>query len=241
MAPQISDGQRKSAGSTSDPNIIGHNNKNNNRDQRPQKLSSQTSCSSVPLTTGGCSSTSLLGLQFSNTSQQQHQTPLRPRSLYTTHTYQQHQRFQSSSAGPEEAGGCFRSTINRPPSWPSRSNEEPRYLEAPSSVEQSWYQHTNIPPSLWRQQQPPSRSFNPKSINCNGLQQQQIYIGDELTCTDNNNNWRDDDLLDAAGSAGAITTSHGTITLRLRNKIRLDMTIDRAVRLINFKVTLSLI
>lgn len=49
-------------------------------------------------------------------------------------------------------------------------------------------------------------------------------------------NWRDHDNEAIAG--GAIATPHGTISLRLHNRIRVDMTIDRAVRVINFKVFL---
>ena len=47
-------------------------------------------------------------------------------------------------------------------------------------------------------------------------------------------NWRDHDTDAVAG--GAVATPHGTISLRLHNRIRVDMTIDRAVRVINFKV-----
>uniref|UniRef100_A0ABD2WLE5 Uncharacterized protein n=1 Tax=Trichogramma kaykai TaxID=54128 RepID=A0ABD2WLE5_9HYME len=41
-------------------------------------------------------------------------------------------------------------------------------------------------------------------------------------------NWSD-------AEAGLLATPHGTISLRLRNKIRVDLTVDRAVRLINWK------
>lgn len=50
-------------------------------------------------------------------------------------------------------------------------------------------------------------------------------------------NWREHDT-----DAAIVTTPHGTISLRLHNRIRVDMTIDRAVRVINFKnnIVLSL-
>ncbi|XP_020281947.1 uncharacterized protein LOC109853843 [Pseudomyrmex gracilis] len=53
-------------------------------------------------------------------------------------------------------------------------------------------------------------------------------------------NWREHEAEASAG--GAVTTPHGTISLRLHNRIRVDMTIDRAVRIINFKnnIVLSL-
>jgi hypothetical protein len=40
-------------------------------------------------------------------------------------------------------------------------------------------------------------------------------------------------------SSAAIVTSLGTMSLLLRDRVRVDMTIDRAVRVINFKVNRS--
>nr|XP_033336555.1 uncharacterized protein LOC117226394 isoform X2 [Megalopta genalis] len=50
-------------------------------------------------------------------------------------------------------------------------------------------------------------------------------------------NWREHDT-----EATIVATPHGTISLRLHNRIRVDMTVDRAVRVINFKnnIVLSL-
>ncbi|KAL6259994.1 uncharacterized protein LOC105425554 [Pogonomyrmex barbatus] len=48
-------------------------------------------------------------------------------------------------------------------------------------------------------------------------------------------NWREHDADIGVGVGGAIATPHGTISLRLYNRIRVDITIDRAVRVINFK------
>ena len=59
------------------------------------------------------------------------------------------------------------------------------------------------------------------------------YYGPDEGCM-YSENWRDHDT--EMGIAGAVTTNHGTISLRLHNKVRVDMTIDRAVRIINFKV-----
>ena len=75
----------------------------------------------------------------------------------------------------------------------------------------------------WRQ----SRN-NPKPI----ISSPSYYPTDELGIY--SDNWRDHD--DAIGVGAAFITPHGTISLRLRNKIRVDMTIDRSVRLINFNV-----
>lgn len=47
-------------------------------------------------------------------------------------------------------------------------------------------------------------------------------------------NWREPDLEPGVGRI--LMTTNGTISLRLHNKIRVDMTVDRAIRLINFKV-----
>lgn len=47
-------------------------------------------------------------------------------------------------------------------------------------------------------------------------------------------NWRGPDV--EPGVGGTLMTSCGIISLRLFNKIRIDMTIDKAIRLINFKV-----
>lgn len=38
----------------------------------------------------------------------------------------------------------------------------------------------------------------------------------------------------------AIATPHGTMSLRLHNRIRVDLTLDRSVRVINFKVSIKL-
>lgn len=48
-------------------------------------------------------------------------------------------------------------------------------------------------------------------------------------------NWREHDAADAS-VGGVVATPHGIISLRLHNRVRVDMTIDRAVRVINFKV-----
>ncbi|XP_014467882.1 PREDICTED: uncharacterized protein LOC106740923 isoform X1 [Dinoponera quadriceps] len=54
-------------------------------------------------------------------------------------------------------------------------------------------------------------------------------------------NWREHDAADAS-VGGVVATPHGTISLRLHNRIRVDLTVDRAVRVINFKnnIVLSL-
>jgi hypothetical protein len=39
------------------------------------------------------------------------------------------------------------------------------------------------------------------------------------------------------GAAMAVATRFGTISLLLRDQVRVDMTIDRAIRIINFKVS----
>lgn len=58
------------------------------------------------------------------------------------------------------------------------------------------------------------------------------YVSDEAPVY--TENWREHDA--DTGVGGAVATPHGTISLRLHNRIRVDMTVDRAVRVINFKV-----
>ena len=47
--------------------------------------------------------------------------------------------------------------------------------------------------------------------------------------------WRENDF-ESGGLGTAFTTKHGTISLRLLDRVRLDMTVDRAIRILNFKV-----
>lgn len=51
-------------------------------------------------------------------------------------------------------------------------------------------------------------------------------------------NWRELDL--EPGIGAAVATPHGTISLRLHHRVRVDMTIDHAIRIINLKVILYL-
>ena len=85
-----------------------------------------------------------------------------------------------------------------------------------------------VSPGIWRQ----PRNLKPMSAP---------YYGDEGGgCLYAGDNWRDyqhdNEIGTSSGGGGAIATPHGTISLRLHNRIRVDMTIDRAVRVINFKV-----
>ncbi|KAK0175631.1 hypothetical protein PV327_009367 [Microctonus hyperodae] len=142
---------------------------------------------------------------------------LRPRSLYTAHSYH-----------PTTDVANFQ-----------RFNEFSKYLETPPT--EQWTPMSggvgglNVngsnsfigPGAIWRQ-----RNSKPSIIpSYYGAEDAYIY----------SENWRAHDDVDGA-SVGAIATPHGTISLRLHNRIRVDMTIDRAVRVINFKnnIVLSL-
>lgn len=108
-----------------------------------------------------------------------------------------------------------------------RYNEFTKYLEAPLSEQWTGLAgngYSNTPATLWRQPRN-SKSILPLS-----------YQPAEETCG-YSENWRDHEAENGIG--GAIVTPHGTILLRLHNKIRVDMTIDRAIRVINFKVILT--
>ncbi|KAF7391034.1 hypothetical protein HZH66_009514 [Vespula vulgaris] len=134
-------------------------------------------------------------------------TPMRPRSLYTTHSYH---------AQTEDANF-------------QRYSEFSKYFETPPADQ--WTSMTGATTysnsaAIWRQPR------NPKTIAT-------PYYATEEPCV-YTENWREHET--DAGTGGAITTPHGTISLRLRNRIRVDMTVDRAVRVINFKnnIVLSL-
>ncbi|XP_043493296.1 uncharacterized protein LOC122518422 [Polistes fuscatus] len=139
-------------------------------------------------------------------------TPMRPRSLYTALSY--HAQTEDTNF--------------------QRYNELSKYFETPPPADQ-WNgittSATNYSSSgaIWR------KSRTPKTIPA------QFYPTDESCVYPDN--WREQHETDVGGTArGALTTPHGTISLRLRNRIRVDMTVDRAVRVINFKnnIVLSL-
>ncbi|XP_063984828.1 uncharacterized protein LOC135166495 [Diachasmimorpha longicaudata] len=141
-------------------------------------------------------------LQSRNSSTYGH-TTMRPRSLYTTHSFT-----------PQADSTNFQ-----------RYPEFSKYLETPPG--EQWHNMAGGAASypnglLWRPR---------NSKGC------QYYPED----TSYQENWRDHETPEGT-SVGAVATPHGTISLRLHNKIRVDMTIDRAVRVINFKnnIVLSL-
>ena len=107
-----------------------------------------------------------------------------------------------------------------------RYSEFTKYFEVPPADQWggiSGNGFSTAPTALWRQLR------NPKPIVA-----AQYYPVDEIYTY--NENWREHGTETGVGDT-AITTPHGTISLRLHNKIRVDMTIDRAVRVINFKVS----
>ncbi|XP_071870879.1 wurstfest [Bombus fervidus] len=127
--------------------------------------------------------------------------PMRPRSVYTAHSY--HAQTDETNF--------------------QRYSEFPKYFEAPPSEQWGGLAGTTAfsnSTALWRQPR------NSKTIA--------PYY--EETCL-YAENWREHDT-----DAAIVATPHGTISLRLHNRIRVDMTIDRAVRVINFKnnIVLSL-
>lgn len=85
--------------------------------------------------------------------------------------------------------------------------------------------YANTATTLWRQ------SRNQKAMGA-----PPFYPTEDACIYTENVNWREHDAETGIGIGGAIATPHGTISLRLHNKIRVDMTIDRAVRVLNFKV-----
>ncbi|XP_014607189.1 PREDICTED: uncharacterized protein LOC106788445 [Polistes canadensis] len=135
-------------------------------------------------------------------------TPMRPRSLYTAHSYH-----------PQTENTNFQ-----------RYSEFSKYFETPPADQ--WNGITGATTysssaAIWRQPRTPKSIATP-------------YYTAEEACV-YTENWREHESTDAS-AGGAIATPHGTISLRLRNRIRVDMTVDRAVRVINFKnnIVLSL-
>lgn len=103
-------------------------------------------------------------------------------------------------------------------SFLQRYSEFPKYFEAPPSEQWGGLAGATAfsnSTALWRQPR------NSKTI-APYYEETCIYA----------ENWREHDT-----DAAIVTTPHGTISLRLHNRIRVDMTIDRAVRVINFKVS----
>nr|CAD7575302.1 unnamed protein product [Timema californicum] len=112
-----------------------------------------------------------------------------------------------------------------------RFNDYTNYYEVPPS--DPWtgslvQSHSGIATSttpLWRTPRIPA----PKPL------QLAFYPGEDPH-TNTQDSWRDHDNQDIVPGA-AVVTPHGTICLRLPHRVRVDLTIDRAVRIINFKVT----
>ncbi|XP_046423379.1 uncharacterized protein LOC124181149 isoform X1 [Neodiprion fabricii] len=131
--------------------------------------------------------------------------PMRPRSLYTAHSY--HAQTDDSNF--------------------QRYTEFSKYFETPPSDQ--WGGVTgsgtfSSSAAIWRQPR------NPKPIAT-------PYYATEEACV-YTENWREHET--DTGAGGAIATPHGIISLRLHNRIRVDMTIDRAVRVINFKAGIAI-
>ncbi|KAJ4440012.1 hypothetical protein ANN_08143 [Periplaneta americana] len=96
-----------------------------------------------------------------------------------------------------------------------------------SSQTSTAYNTTAAAAGIWRQPR-----GTPKAV------QAPYYVTEESSVY--TENWREHDQEPGAGAA--LATPHGTMSLRLHDRVRVDMTIDRAVRIINFKnnIVLSL-
>ncbi|XP_038216517.1 uncharacterized protein LOC119835639 isoform X2 [Zerene cesonia] len=119
--------------------------------------------------------------------------PVRPRSVYTAHSYNQEESnlsaFQDYSKFLE--GGLGQAELVGATAW-----------------------------------QPPWRAPLQRKAP--------FYPGDDIYHADT---WRELEVTDVVGGAGynASVTPHGTICLRLRDRVKVDMTIDGAVRVTNAK------
>ncbi|XP_034950108.1 uncharacterized protein fest [Chelonus insularis] len=111
-----------------------------------------------------------------------------------------------------------------------RFNDYTKYLEvSPSDQWPGTDNETSYlsPGAIWRQ-----RNLKTPIINS--------YYGNSEEKGIYSDCWREQDSENL--SVGAVATPYGTISLRLHNRIRVDMTVDRAIRVINFKnnIVLSL-
>ncbi|CAH0577990.1 unnamed protein product [Chrysodeixis includens] len=119
--------------------------------------------------------------------------PVRPRSVYTAHSYNQEESnlsaFQDYSKFLE--GGLGQAELVGAAGW-----------------------------------QPPWRAPLQRKAP--------FYPGDDIYHADT---WRELEMTDVVGGAGynASVTPHGTVCLRLRDRVKVDMTIDGAVRVTNAK------
>ncbi|XP_047364490.1 uncharacterized protein LOC124954903 isoform X3 [Vespa velutina] len=156
-------------------------------------------------------------------------TPMRPRSLYTAHSYHAQTEDTNFQVRNSYSHVCS-FLIIREQTLFQRYNEFSKYFETPPADQWSGgitgattYSSSG---AIWRQPRTPKTMATP-------------YYTAEEACL-YTENWREHETDASAG--GAVATPHGTISLRLRNRIRVDMTVDRAVRVINFKnnIVLSL-
>ncbi|XP_013147274.1 PREDICTED: uncharacterized protein LOC106110108 [Papilio polytes] len=124
--------------------------------------------------------------------------PVRPRSVYTAHSYNQEESnlsaFQDYSKFLE--GGLGQAELVGAAAW-----------------------------------QPPWRAPLQRKAP--------FYPGDDIYHADT---WRDLEVTDVAGGAryNASVTPHGTVCLRLRDRVKVDMTVDGAVRVTNAKYNIVL-
>ncbi|XP_035723100.1 uncharacterized protein LOC118442049 [Vespa mandarinia] len=149
-------------------------------------------------------------------------TPMRPRSLYTAHSYHAQTEDTNFQVRNSYSHVCSFLIIREQILF-QRYNEFSKYFETPPADQWSGgitgattYSSSG---AIWRQPRTPKTMATP-------------YYTTEEACL-YTENWREHETDASAG--GAVATPHGTISLRLRNRIRVDMTVDRAVRVINFK------
>ncbi|GAB1868481.1 hypothetical protein CAJAP_09604 [Camponotus japonicus] len=146
------------------------------------------------------------------------------------------------------------STMQTAPSYPVTIQNQTSSSTAirPRSLYTAHNYHAQSEDSNFQRYNELSKYFEPPAEQWNGLnggsaaiwRQPRKSIGGPYYATDEvsiyTENWREHDT--DSGVGGVVATPHGTISLRLHNRIRVDMTIDRAVRVINFKnnIVLSL-
>ncbi|XP_075210361.1 wurstfest [Lycorma delicatula] len=136
---------------------------------------------------------------------------VRPRSVYTTHTY--NVQTDDTVYQTQRFNGEYSKYLDNPPSeqWTAG------LLPAPTTTPYTPSNASTTTSALWRPPPPPPRLHKFGFIPPN---ESLLYTS-----------WREMESMEPA----AIATPHGTMSLRLHNRIRVDMTLDRSVRVINFK------
>ncbi|XP_063221163.1 uncharacterized protein LOC134530344 [Bacillus rossius redtenbacheri] len=152
------------------------------------------------------------------------------------------QRSRGENISAESSPRSFLKDILKPPQCDAGKYYESASQAAAASPLDSWggvlaslpsVPSLGAPPAavpLWRSQSAgtlPSLPSLPKP-----WQHAPVVYAADADCGEN---WREQYVPKTPGAGSAVVTPHGTICLRLPYHIRVELTVDRAVRIVNFK------